>query len=183
MPPPWKPEVGGWAPLILRITLPHTDPIHPPSPSGGETSVNPPSWPAVPFMVPTLMTLVSTAVVWTYGSLIIPVQDVIEGGQWHRIQTLMWGIPWGIPSPHLFPDLLVFAQREFHSPGIRPRSLFLKCVGSASLGLWVRYSPISGGVKAHGTWGPVFHSSLLNLRVNLTIAGLRAMIGHKPSRY
>ena len=39
------------------------------------------------------------------------------------------------------------------------------------------------GTKAHGVWGPVFHPSLLNFWANLTIAGWRVIMSHKPSRY
>ena len=74
-----------------------TDPIHCPVPVG-DTS-KPHNFPFVPFLVPTLMTLVFTAMVQVYGSLAILAQDIIDRGWWCRVQTLMWGNPQGMPLP------------------------------------------------------------------------------------
>ena len=72
--------VWGLSPSDTKNNLSPTDPIHPQS-SGEGTQVNPHNFPVVPFLVPTLMTLVCTALVQTNGSLTTPAQDVIEGGQ------------------------------------------------------------------------------------------------------
>ena len=184
----WSPEpqtqrqvVGGLSPSDTENNPFPTDPIHP-HPSGGENPVDPLTFQLCPSWYPPWL-IVSTAIAQTYGSLIIPAQDVIDGGKSCRVQTLMQGIPQGMPSSSSFPDLSAFVQGESQSPDIGPRSLLLKRVGPALPGLGIQYSPISGRVKAHGTWSPVSHPSLLNLKVNLTIAGWRVMMGHKPSRY
>ena len=57
------------------------DPIYLPSPSRGEAPVEPFNSPVVSFLVPTLMALVTTAVVWVYGSLTIQALDIINEGQ------------------------------------------------------------------------------------------------------
>ena len=96
-------------------------------------------------MVPTLMTLVFTAMVYTYRGLTITAQDVLERGWWCRVQAHMSGMP---PSP--FPGPSAFGQRGSQSSDIRPSSLFLQQIGSLSPGLWVQYIPISGGNQ--GPW-------------------------------
>ena len=73
-------------------------------------------------------------------------------GQQCRVQTLLQGIPQGMPSASPFLDLSVFEQRGSQSPDIRPSSLFLKHVGLASPGLGVQYSPISRGSQS--CWCP-----------------------------
>ena len=150
----WSLCPKNWKLVVLRLSPSSTrkkpsplDPIHLPIPSEGETPEKSPSFPVMPFMVPTLVTLVSTAIVWTYGSLTIPAQDVVERGQWCIVQALMWDIPQGMPSPYPFPGHSAFVQMESQSTDIGPSSLFLKRVGSASPGPRVQYSPISGGSK------------------------------------
>ena len=91
---------GGLSPTDTENNLSPTDPINPQSSGEGPTKL--PNFPVVPFLVPTPMTLVCTAVVWTYGILTIPAQDVIVGGQWCRVQTLMWGTLRACPCPLLF---------------------------------------------------------------------------------
>ena len=93
----------------------------------------------------------------------------------------------GHPPGHA---LMPFFSRPFgidkggsQNPDIRPNPLFLKLVGLASQGLGVQYSPIAWDVKAHGAQGLVSLPSLPTLKINLTIGGLRAMMGQKPSRY
>ena len=57
---------------------------------------------AGPFLVPILMTVVSTAVVQMYGVLTIQALDIIEGGWWCRVQTLVEINP----RVYLHPSLL-----------------------------------------------------------------------------
>ena len=146
----WRQVLLGLSPTCTENNPSPTDPI-PPVPVEGDPS-KPPSLPVVPLMVPTLMTLVFVAMFQTYGSLTIPGEDVIEGGQWCRVQTLMQGIPKGMPLPSPFPDLLAFVQRESQSPDVRPGSIFPKWIGLVSPGLGVQYSPISGGSQC--LWFP-----------------------------
>ena len=63
------------------------------------------------------------------------------------------GIPWDMPSPSSFPDLLALVKWG-PNPDIGPDFLFLKWVGSASLGLGVQYSPIFWGGQS--PWHPRF---------------------------
>ena len=134
---------GGLSPQILRTTFPYW-PHSPPSPSGGDPS-RPPNFPVVPFLVPTLMILVYTVMVQSYGDLTIP---VTVGGDDAGYRPLCKASPGGMPLSSTFPDLAPFVQRGSHSPDVRPGSLFLKGIGSSSLGLWAQYSPISRGSQS-----------------------------------
>ena len=100
-PQTWRQVSGELNPSDTKNNPSPTDPIHPQTQWGRDPS-RPPNLPVVSFVVPTLMTLVAMAVVWMYGSLTIPAQDIIEGGQWCRVQTLMWDIPCACPCPLLF---------------------------------------------------------------------------------
>ena len=73
-------------PPDAKNTLSLIDPIHLPSPRGTPVALPDPS--AGPFLVPTLTTLVSKAVVQMYGSLTIQALDIIKGGWQHRGQAL-----------------------------------------------------------------------------------------------
>ena len=88
----------------------------PPSPSEGETAGR------------SLMTLVSMAMVWMYGSLTILAQDVVEGGWQYRVQAIMQGIPWAMPLPSPFQAPSAFVQRD-------PRALTLGPAPYCSNGL------------------------------------------------
>ena len=80
----------------------------------------------------------------------------------------------------------------------RPVSICMKGISEPGYQAWFPISQVSKisfpgawgsvqshrmGVKACGAQGPVFHPSLLNLRVNPTISGRRVMMGHKLPRY
>ena len=71
--------VEGLNPSGTENSISPTDPIYP-QPKWGRTPVEPPNFPFVPFLVPTLMALLSTAMVKAYGSLTTHAQDIIGGG-------------------------------------------------------------------------------------------------------
>ena len=72
-----------------RNPHPLTNPIHLPSPGGAEIPVVLPYPLTGSFPIPTLMTVVSTTVVWTYGGLMIQALDVIAGG--NNVGCRQWG--------------------------------------------------------------------------------------------
>ena len=129
------------------------------------------------------MTLVSTAVVQMYGCFTIQALDVIEGGQWCRVQALVQGNPWSLPSLFFYLDPSASMQGGSQSPDDRSGSLFFEWMGSVSLGLGIQYSPISGGATAYGAGGPASLPSPLMWKAKLTVARWRVMMSCKPTRY
>ena len=88
-----SPQISGRAAgelisLDTRIIFSLLDPIHLPSHRRERTPIALPGPLAGPFLVPTFVTLVSTAVVQMHGGLTIQALDVIEEGQWHQVQGL-----------------------------------------------------------------------------------------------
>ena len=92
------------SPSDTENTFSPTVPIYPAA-SVGERPSRPLNSPVVSFLVPILMTLTPMAVVQAYGSLTIQAKDIINEGQWHRVQALMQGTPWGMLLPPSSPDL------------------------------------------------------------------------------
>ena len=86
-------------PPDARNLHPLTNSLHLPIPRRVKTLVVLSDSPADPFPIPTLMTLVSTTVVWIYGGLTIQALDVITGGnniecrQWARMSPVVYPHP------------------------------------------------------------------------------------------
>ena len=91
-----KASCGGLGPSGHGNNPSPIDPIHPQSYWRRDPRETP-SLPIMPFMVPTLMTLVTTTVVYTYGSLTSPPQDVIQGGYVAEYRPLCRASPKACP--------------------------------------------------------------------------------------
>ena len=140
-----KQVVEGLNPSSTGKDTSPTSPIHPPVLVRERPQRNPLACQLHPLWYPRWWTWSLQPWFQPYGSLTIPAQDVVERGQWCRVQALILGIPQSMLSPSPLPDPLAFVQRGSQSPDIGPSSLFLKWVRSASPGLGVQYSPISRG--------------------------------------
>ena len=103
-----------------------------------------------PSQLPTLITLVSTAVVQNVWGFHYPSPGHYRRGWQCRVQALAQGTPGSLPLPFSYLDPSAAIQGGSQGPDHRSGPLFLKLVGWVSLGLGIQYSPMSqGGATAH----------------------------------
>ena len=128
-PPTYRQTAWGLVTPNARDTFAHIDPIHLPSQRGEETPVAFLGPLVGSFFIPTLMMIVSTAVVCMQGGLTIQALDVIEGAEvWGTSPHMMH--PWEGSLALLTLNPSASVPEGFPGPDHRSHSLFLPAVGT-----------------------------------------------------